>query len=356
MITRTLIRGTVILTIALALMIGGALVVAPSLPRGDQIAYVVWQSNSSVNTSFDLRLRLYDITRAATIELTTVDSPLMSEPLRWSPDGAMLAYFGTDQTSGVSHLNVIDERGALVNELPATNLNRPIWHDDGFLFTEINMGGVGMRVNHVALSGEVTPDVYAVPSFSWALFPGDDVLPPTLAYHDPADSTRLVIETPETDERQAIDLAPDLSGPWRSATSPEPPRWSPDGRYVMVNIGTWEGSIDFADYAIYDRDGVRQHVIIDAMAPAWSPDSTRVAYTSVQGAPRTRTVTATVYDLRTDVHQSTIQGGSLRWSPDGRMLLSQYEGVWYVVDVASGDWFTPFDPGEGRLFDAAWRP
>ena len=114
------------------------------------------------------------------------------------------------------------------------------------------------------------------------------------------------------------------------------PVWSPTGRRLAFDTAIDLGPGGMR-VAIVRADGSRRRVLpspapsVDAVAPAWSPDSARIAY-SAGGPPE-------IWTMNSDGsgRERLTPGSMPAWSPDGRWIAFERRGRIYVMDAAGRD-------------------
>ncbi len=123
------------------------------------------------------------------------------------------------------------------------------------------------------------------------------------------------------------------------------PDWSPDGGTIAYSHLTGRGS---GQLTVVDADGSEPRTLLpdrfDAYAPAWSPDSDRIAFVRAerQSDLSSRTSVWLVDSDGTDVEllADIDRARSVEWSPDGESLLvttlGAERGGMTIVDVDDG--------------------
>jgi dipeptidyl aminopeptidase/acylaminoacyl peptidase len=128
------------------------------------------------------------------------------------------------------------------------------------------------------------------------------------------------------------------------------PDWSPDGRRIVFSHGGLArgGARVGAEIRICDSDGTGEKVIAEGDCPSWSPDGQRIAFCfkEREGQPRLCLV-----DLQTN-ETKTLRIGWFRanWMPDGKTLVANgFAGRLVMVKFAvegtapSGQLFSQFE-------------
>jgi tol-pal system beta propeller repeat protein TolB len=147
------------------------------------------------------------------------------------------------------------------------------------------------------------------------------------------------------------------------------PGCSPNGAQIayIVVAGNSNGAL-----AVMDANGANKHVISaqqhQALAPAWSPDASKIVYTQYNGDTQlfVRNADGTSPVMITGTHFDPVTGQNLDgsndqadWSPDGTKIAfaSNRDGDWdiYTVTVATGA-ITQLTNSPGYDSEPTWSP
>ncbi len=148
---------------------------------------------------------------------------------------------------------------------------------------------------------------------------------------------------------------------YRSCGRLEQPTWSPDGTAIAFVGVDASGSeiVGRSDVYVMHADGTGLTRLTDPQSvptnygcglPAWSPDSTRIAFNCGKG---------TAYVMNADgtglVTVAEAFGGT--WSPDGTQLgVFAHDAVWFVNADGSGGITRAADDGRSDWNAPLWRP
>ena len=102
------------------------------------------------------------------------------------------------------------------------------------------------------------------------------------------------------------------------------PRLSPDGSQIIYSRNWVDKVNDRRESSIYimNADGSRPRRLLNGGNPIWSPDGTRIAYTTT-GEPSGTQIFVRYMDAEGAVTQATrvtSNPGNIRWSPDGKSI------------------------------------
>jgi Tol biopolymer transport system component len=121
--------------------------------------------------------------------------------------------------------------------------------------------------------------------------------------------------------------------PWASGVTPELD-WSPDGSHLVIS--TINHGHSTLEVMRADGSGGRTLTVVEAYAPRWSPDGTRIAYFSSADGPGIY-VTGADGQITHKVAATTVGSGTLAWSPDGRQLAFAYASDAASIHALTGD-------------------
>lgn len=131
------------------------------------------------------------------------------------------------------------------------------------------------------------------------------------------------------------------------------PDYSADGRYIIFANRVGDGP---TAVWMVNADGLNPHLVYtgsgDIVSVAWSPDGEKIAYAMNMGVPQEYEIFTMDASGRNHIRISQgLQGigGSVDWSPDGRLLLV-YAGPFgdkdiFQIDVATGSYVQLTDGG-----------
>ncbi len=132
------------------------------------------------------------------------------------------------------------------------------------------------------------------------------------------------------------------------------PRISPDGRQIVFTRRWVDKQNDRWSSAVWimDADGSRQRFLLEGSTPRWSPDGTRIAYTSSGEPDGTQIFVKWVDDPApaTQLTRVAKSPSNLTWSPDGKTL------AFSMLVPEKPDWAVPLPAApEGAKWTAPPR-
>lgn len=262
--------------------------------------------------------------------------------LRWSPDGAKMAF---EWEKGMStYTYVADADGSnLVKLYPDTSNSDPVWsHDSGKIafrtkssLMSVNVDGTGLTY----LSNGTDGTKYGIkyPRYSWS----------------PDDSKLLyVASTKEVDgEEQFGIFVVNADGTKRAEIMTgayfENPCWSPDGRKILFALRVGE---DCELYTV-EADGRNLILLSKGEGASWSPDGGRIAFMKDHSLYTTNPDGTGEMMLALAGFGEFVQSAVYVWHPSGDKIafssvVDPKTGKEVNLDAASRDW----DAHESPIF------
>jgi Tol biopolymer transport system component len=321
-------------------------------PDGTKIAFA---SDRAFNGSYDIWV--LDVASGGLTQITS--SPLEEFEPSWSPDGTQIVFAsGTTTAISLAGGNKIESiilaggaRTTLVTAPAGARLNSPTWSPDGtklaYLQFQNNKSQLMVSGTQVGTSNDVFPFYPNWLSNSQVLYTADGKIwvsdVGTGSTSQVPFSTQFTIDQPQYAFKQ-FDFDTQVLQPVRGVVSPA---LSPDGKHVVFEA--------LNQLWVMEIGKKPQQITADSyfkVDPTWSPDGTRIAYSS----DKSGTEQIYVRNLSTGEEQqlTSLQGAAVSpaWSPDASTLaFHDQNGATFVVDIATGN----VRPVIGALF-APGRP
>ncbi len=332
-------------------------------PDGTRVAFA---SDRAFKGNYDIW-----VVEIATGKLTqwTSDPADEFEPC-WSPDGTEIA-LASGTGSIATAIRAVKSSGdtrMILTAPEGSRLDSPSWAPDGKRIAYAQIAG---NKAHLMVSGQqvgTADDVFPFPA-TWlstdqVLYTGDGkILTTTLSTGSTKSipfQAKFELNRPAYKRRTA-----DFDSPaTHMVKGIIAPALSPDGKHVV-----FEALNQIWLLEIGGKPAALTHDSFHKQSPVWSPDGTRIAYSSDKGG------TANIYvlDLATRSEQRVTDLRDAAavdpvWSPDGKKLAFQHQdGTTYLVDLASREIKeaikTTYEPGKpswsanGKVLSlAALRP
>jgi Tol biopolymer transport system component/cytosine/adenosine deaminase-related metal-dependent hydrolase len=284
----------------------------------------------------------------------------------WSPDGKEIAF--VVGTSSLDWLGVFQgsvggiiksnsasgERRTIITAPQGAHLDSPSWSPDGQKIAYTEFSG---RRTHLLVSGEQVgsaEDVFPFPavwlSANQLLYTGDGkVLVSTMGGETKSIPFKadFLLDRPPYKHRQ-LDFDSSEVRPVKGIMEPV---LSPDGKRIAFEALNQLWLMDIGDkpQPLTNDDFYKQ-------SPAWSPDGTKIAYSSDKGG------TANIYVLdlaaKTERCVTNLEDSAAfepAWSPDGSKIAFQDQrGATYIVELASGKMTEAIPPGSFKPSKPSW--
>jgi Tol biopolymer transport system component len=299
--------------------------------------------------------------------------------LAWSPDGSKLAFARSTSNGGSIGLWVMDADGSKQRSLTeVASAQSPAWSPDG---RQIAFAGHGPGTDHDTLfvmdaDGSGAQEIRGLPvealSPSWQ--PVLEEPTPT----PPAPGTKangvIVFQSQDGDVYEVESDGSGLRELFPASRDITQIAWALDG-----NLIAWAGAVD-GGYGIYVSapDGSDARRLTDGANdgwPAWSPDGTRIAFSSSSDPDASRCSRDAEWNLicRTDLYVMRADGSELaritsdpapeydpEWSPDGiRIAFTKSDLSGTAIWIANADGSDPRQVSSaegGSDFRESWSP
>jgi Tol biopolymer transport system component len=268
----------------------------------------------------------------------------LSQPA-WSPDGRRMAAISEEGTEGLSEVQLIDagtgEMSQLTDSRHSPHNNAPSWSPDGNRigftsdeFVELGIGYVNLRDGTVVFLDKGDELRWAPNGRSVAY----EIFGPYLSEFN-AQSKRglgILVQDLETGDKTLIF---DLPAPYSARGGMD---WAKKDDHIAISIqpldetGTQEYN---RDIYVMNCDGSQLRGVItseaDEISPTWSPDGTKIAYTSGPGL-FTRHLWVSNADGSCSVRLMDVEGvRDPVWSPDGTKIAFAHSCDLYLLDLTA---------------------
>lgn len=271
----------------------------------------------------------------------------------WAPDGSRIAFwrFSYSLTQDVKGLYVVNADGGAPTRIVSEWAREPAWAPDGKTLAYSTENSI-RRVNadgsrRQTLSGKLkgtlwrplwSPDGMHIAFVRTAIRKG---------------RWQREIWVVRRDGRRLRRVAADV--PFRPGLDPIPFSWAPDARrFVYVRLTRRATDLWIADIGGRAPRRLLRTAVPDR-APVWSPDGSRIAFTSKESVEPTRIY---VLDVASRNVTSVARGLRPRWAPSGRHLafIGTSDGIGlYVTELSTGDTRKLLASGRG-VGDLEWAP
>jgi Tol biopolymer transport system component len=279
--------------------------------------------------------------------------PIVDSGPTWAPDGSRIAFwrFSYSLTQDVKGLYVVNADGGEPSRIVSESAREPAWAPDGrtlaysteYSIRRVNADGSQRQTLSGKLRGTVwrplwSPDGMHIAFVRTTFLKG---------------RWQREIWVVRRDGRRLRRVATDV--PFYPGIDPIPFSWAPDSRrLVYVRLTKRATDLWVADIAGREPRRLLRTSVPDR-APVWSPDGSRIAFTSKERVEPTR-----IYVL--DIARRTVTNVALgfrpRWAPNGQQLAfgGTSDGIGlYVTQLGSGIATKLFASDRG-VGDREWSP
>lgn len=236
---------------------------------------------------------------------------------RWTSDGTRIVFYASDEFNGFDYTWRIRADGARRELLPGDEWNPPSPSGGLVHFWDRLYDVKGRRVRTLRLVPVTADDIYAAPPV-WS--PDGRYLVLNMYTETQKELYTWLMVVP-TDGRMARVVTPRRDGRFAHALS-----WSPDSRRLLISLENARGR-DVSYTIARDGTGLKRLGPRLQRPHAWSPDSSTIAYvspTAIMGIPARGGRARRLVNVRTRGQTSDV---AIDWSSRGELVVSDLDGV-----------------------------